>query len=99
MNRTQAQAHGTKKVTRLDLKPGSLWGRVIKQMFATQPKLFKDPNWQGGLPVGYLQSMSKDLNRGLPRNKSKLVVREGTRTWGFTPLATRPRRHEQDVHH
>ena len=40
MNTTQAQAHGTKKVTRLDLKPGSLWARVIKQMFATQPKLF-----------------------------------------------------------
>ena len=68
MNTTQAQARGTKKVTRLDLKPGSLWARVIKQMFATQPKLFKDPNWQGGLPVGYLQSVSKDLNRGLPRN-------------------------------
>ena len=43
------------------------------------PGDFKNLNWQVGLPVGYIQTMVEDWNRGLPRNKSKLVtVREGT---------------------
>ena len=44
--------------------------------------LHDHPTWQGGLPVGYLQSVAKDLNKGLPRNKSSYWSERGLKPGG-----------------
>ena len=40
--------------------------------------IFNNPNWQGGLPVGYLQSVVEDFKPGTTMKQIQRMVSQGT---------------------